>query len=96
MVAIDGDEADLAANCREVDERAVVVHDLLKFLKTIHEHPIELAREDSRVAGDDALALREEKEISERSTARREPDGPCEARPGTAYHERAERRKTLR
>lgn len=60
VVTVNRDQTRLTPDGREVDESSVVVHDLLEVFEAIREHPVELAREDGRVAGDDALALRAE------------------------------------
>jgi hypothetical protein len=60
VISVHRDQARLTTDRREIDEGPVIVHDLLEVLETVREHPVEFAREDGRVAGDDALALKVE------------------------------------
>lgn len=58
VISVNRDEAGLAPERRKVDKGPVVVHDLLDVLEAVGEHPVELARQDGRVARDDAFTLR--------------------------------------
>lgn len=67
VISVNRNEAGLAPDRRKVDKGPVVVHDLLDVLEAVGEHPVELARQDGRVARDDAFTLRRRATTSSQS-----------------------------
>jgi hypothetical protein len=57
VVAVNRDQAGLTADGREIDKGAIVVHRLPDLIQPAGEHPIELARKNGGVSGNDAFAL---------------------------------------
>ena len=57
MIAKDRDKARLRPNRWSLDIRAVIVHDLLDLVDSFRQKPVQLAREDCGITGDDQAAL---------------------------------------
>lgn len=57
FIAVDADDARLATKRRELEVSGVIRHDSLEVVQALCEHPIELARDDGAVAGDNRLAF---------------------------------------
>jgi hypothetical protein len=57
MITKDGNQAGRTPNGRELNEGSVVVHQRLEVLGAFRDHPVELARENSGISGDNLLTL---------------------------------------
>lgn len=60
MITENGNQAGRAAQGRELNEGSVVMHQRFEVLSAFRNHPVELARQNRGVSGDNLLALTRE------------------------------------
>lgn len=64
MVPVHRDQARRASEGREVNKSCIVADNRLEIVCAVGHHPIQLARQDRRVSGNDRLALQNQNRLS--------------------------------